>query len=147
MKGYTEIDGKIYISSSRAHEISGYSKDYIGQLCRGKKIEARMIGRSWYVNEESLLKHKKEAEEILQLRNKEYAAQSARARAALSLEAEPVATRRQEPVQIFDASQMAAASIVSAIPQGSAPAAAPVSFQASSAPAVISPLVSDVSYE
>ncbi|MDO8579455.1 MAG: hypothetical protein Q7R72_01115, partial [bacterium] len=48
------FDGKIFISSKRASELGGYTQDYIGQLIRGKKIEARMVGRSWFVSEESL---------------------------------------------------------------------------------------------
>ncbi|MCX6715643.1 MAG: hypothetical protein NT077_01340 [Candidatus Taylorbacteria bacterium] len=72
MKDLVEIEGKHYISSSRAAEISKYSKDYIGQLCRGKKIDSRLIGRSWYVNEESLMSHKREAEEIQRIRHDQY---------------------------------------------------------------------------
>ena len=37
----------------------GYTQDYIGQLCRGEKIDARRIGRTWYVCEKSILEHKK----------------------------------------------------------------------------------------
>ncbi len=55
------IDGKIYISARRGAEIAGYSADYVGQLCRAGKIECAMIGRSWYVGEESILKHQEEA--------------------------------------------------------------------------------------
>jgi hypothetical protein len=47
------IEGKEYISSRRAAEIGKYSNDYIGQLCRGGKIQARMIGRSWHVDSRS----------------------------------------------------------------------------------------------
>ena len=57
-----KIDGKIYISSSRAAEISKYSKDYIGQLCRKGEVVAQMVGRAWYVDQESLFEHKKNAE-------------------------------------------------------------------------------------
>ncbi len=35
-----------------------YTTDYIGQLCRGGKVESKLIGRAWFVNEESLLQHK-----------------------------------------------------------------------------------------
>ncbi|HYD92897.1 MAG TPA: hypothetical protein VEB18_00330 [Candidatus Paceibacterota bacterium] len=52
------IDGKTYISSKRAAAIAGYAKDYIGQLCREGRVEARLIGRSWYVHEPSLRKHR-----------------------------------------------------------------------------------------
>ena len=63
MKETIFFEGKKFISSSRAAEMTKYSKDYIGQLCRGGKVTARMVGRSWYVEESSLLAHKKTAEE------------------------------------------------------------------------------------
>ncbi len=47
-----------FISSTRAAELYGYTKDYIGQLCRANKVEAQLIGRSWYVSSDSLRKHK-----------------------------------------------------------------------------------------
>ncbi|MEA2715144.1 MAG: hypothetical protein QOG91_172, partial [Candidatus Parcubacteria bacterium] len=52
-----KIEGRYYISAKRASEISDYSADYVGQLCRGKKVDCRRIGRSWYVTEESLNHH------------------------------------------------------------------------------------------
>jgi len=48
------FEGKKYISSKRAAEVYGYTRDYIGQLIRGKKVDAKMIGRSWFVSAESL---------------------------------------------------------------------------------------------
>lgn len=53
------FDGKKFISSSRAAQISGYANDYIGQLCRGGKLDCRMVGRSWYVSFDSLHDHQK----------------------------------------------------------------------------------------
>ena len=52
------IGDKIYISSKRAAEITGYAKDYIGQLCREGRVNARLVGRNWYVLEESLRNHR-----------------------------------------------------------------------------------------
>lgn len=51
------ISGKKYISSKRASEITGYAKDYIGQLARGGKVSATRIGRAWYVDEMALALH------------------------------------------------------------------------------------------
>jgi trimeric autotransporter adhesin len=48
------FEGKKYISSGRAASDYGYTRDYIGQLIRGKKIDARMVGRSWYVCVDSI---------------------------------------------------------------------------------------------
>lgn len=52
------IDGKTYISSKKAAEITGYAKDYVGQLCREGRIEARLVGRNWYVLESSVREHR-----------------------------------------------------------------------------------------
>jgi len=58
MKGEVVIDGKTYISASRAAQISGYNSDYIGQLCRKGILDSRMVGRLWFVCEESLRSYK-----------------------------------------------------------------------------------------
>jgi hypothetical protein len=50
-----EIQGKKYISSKRAAELTGYAKDYVGQLARGGKIPGTRVGRAWYVQEAALL--------------------------------------------------------------------------------------------
>ena len=52
-----EIEGKQYISSKRASELTGYTKDYIGQLARGEKVIATRVGRAWYIQEEDIRKH------------------------------------------------------------------------------------------
>jgi len=52
------IAEKKYISSKRASELTGYAKDYVGQLCREGYVEATMVGRSWYVLESSILEHR-----------------------------------------------------------------------------------------
>ncbi len=53
------IDKKKYISSRRAARVSGYTKDYIGQLCRAGLLPSRIVGRSWYVDENSLKNYQK----------------------------------------------------------------------------------------
>jgi hypothetical protein len=52
-----EISGKRYISTRRAAKEYGYHSDYIGQLIRGKKLVASKVGRSWYVELESLAQY------------------------------------------------------------------------------------------
>ena len=51
------IAGKKYISSKRASELSGYAKDYIGQLIREGKVLGTRVGRAWYVDMDTLLAH------------------------------------------------------------------------------------------
>lgn len=64
MSEEVQIDGKPYISSKRASEISGYAQDYIGQLSRKGLIDSRRIGGLWYVSMESLQAYQKKAEEF-----------------------------------------------------------------------------------
>jgi hypothetical protein len=52
------LDGKTYVSTKQAAIITGYAKDYIGQLCREGYVEAKMVGRSWYVLESSIRAHR-----------------------------------------------------------------------------------------
>jgi len=45
----------------KASEIAkqfSYTADYVGQLCRAKKVDARLVGRTWYVNPTSVQEHK-----------------------------------------------------------------------------------------
>jgi len=58
------LGGKKFISSRRAAQFCGYTQDYIGQLIRGRKVDAQMVGRSWFVSEESLISYKAQVEEI-----------------------------------------------------------------------------------
>jgi hypothetical protein len=50
-----EISGKRYISTRRAAKEYKYHSDYIGQLIRGKKLLGRKVGRSWYVELDSIV--------------------------------------------------------------------------------------------
>jgi hypothetical protein len=52
-----KIEDKKFIPSRDAAKISGYDSDYVGQLCRLGKLECKRVGRAWFVNEDSLLKH------------------------------------------------------------------------------------------
>jgi hypothetical protein len=56
------LGGTIYVSSTRAAEKFGYSRDYIGQLLRTGRIIGKKIGGLWYVLEESLHGHKTDAD-------------------------------------------------------------------------------------
>jgi hypothetical protein len=68
MKDSVILEGKIYISAKRAAKIINYAQDYIGQLCRSGKLDCKMIGRSWFVTEESLLAHRADAIDATQER-------------------------------------------------------------------------------
>ncbi|MBI2046505.1 MAG: hypothetical protein HYT28_03760, partial [Parcubacteria group bacterium] len=53
------IDGKKYISSKKAVRLTGYTNDYIGQLCRAGKVPGKVFKHRRFVEEESLLTHAK----------------------------------------------------------------------------------------
>lgn len=53
------INGVEYLSATSLAKEFRYTTDYIGQLCRSKKVDAQLVGRSWYVNPLSLAAHKK----------------------------------------------------------------------------------------
>lgn len=52
------INGVSYLPASALAKQFRYTTDYIGQLCRAKKVDAQLVGRSWYVNPLSLETHK-----------------------------------------------------------------------------------------
>lgn len=52
------FDGVTYVKASVAAKSFRYTSDYIGQLCRAKKVDARLVGRTWFVNLDSIKEHK-----------------------------------------------------------------------------------------
>lgn len=49
---------KKYVKASVIARELGYTADYVGQLCRGGKVDAKLFGRSWYVHKDSIGEHK-----------------------------------------------------------------------------------------
>ncbi len=56
------FEGREYISSKRASQLSNYAQDYIGYLARKGFIDAKRVGGLWYVSLESLNGYKAKAE-------------------------------------------------------------------------------------
>ena len=54
MSELLSINGINFISASDAGKICKYTSDYITKLAREGKIEAKRMGRQWYVSPESL---------------------------------------------------------------------------------------------
>lgn len=52
------LNGRTYLTTKRAAEITGYTTDYVGQLARQGKVDAQLVGRNWYIGEDSIKKHK-----------------------------------------------------------------------------------------
>ena len=67
------LDGKNYVKASKAARELGYATDYVGQLCRSGQIDAHLIGRTWYVNQDELGNHKVEKKRISRVKAREYA--------------------------------------------------------------------------
>lgn len=59
------FDGEEYVTSARAKELTGYAQDYIGELARSSAVPAKKVGNHWFVQKESVLKHKKEKDALL----------------------------------------------------------------------------------
>ncbi len=53
------INNENYVKATDIARELGYTADYVGQLCRAGKVQAELVGRSWYVSEESIRAHKK----------------------------------------------------------------------------------------
>jgi hypothetical protein len=51
-------NGVTFVKATALAKKYRYTTDYIGQLCRSGKVEAKLIGRAWFVNEASLINHK-----------------------------------------------------------------------------------------
>lgn len=63
------LDGETYVSTKRAAKITGYAKDYVGQLCREGRVNARLVGRNWYVLESSIKEHRFGEEQATNVQN------------------------------------------------------------------------------
>ncbi len=55
---YLTLNEKTFIKANKIARELGYTADYIGQLCRAGKVEAQLVGRTWYVEEKSIRSHK-----------------------------------------------------------------------------------------
>ncbi len=51
------VAGVSYEKASVLAKEFKYTSDYIGQLCRARKVDAQLVGRTWYVNRTSLETH------------------------------------------------------------------------------------------
>ena len=63
------VGEKKYIKATTLAKRFAYTADYIGQLCRLGKVEAQLVGRSWYVEEESLKSHKNDRYRTTQVKS------------------------------------------------------------------------------
>jgi len=66
------VNGENYVKASVLAKNFGYTPDYIGQLCRSEQVKCTLVGRSWYVNEDSLRAHRKGRYRSSAAKSKEY---------------------------------------------------------------------------
>jgi hypothetical protein len=57
------LDGKVYERSALVAKRFGYTADYMGQLSRAEKVDAKLVGRSWYVHAPSVEAYQKGLDE------------------------------------------------------------------------------------
>lgn len=50
-----QIAGEVYLSVSQASEMLGYSRDYIGQLCRSGSLTCKRSSGQWFILEENVI--------------------------------------------------------------------------------------------
>lgn len=67
------LNGKEYVKASKAARDLGYTSDYVGQLCRGGHVDAHLVGRTWYVNPNTLTAHRVEKKRNARVKAREYA--------------------------------------------------------------------------
>lgn len=67
------LDGKSYVKASKAARDLGYATDYVGQLCRTGQVDAHLIGRTWYVDQEQLGTHRVEKKRMSRTKAREQA--------------------------------------------------------------------------
>lgn len=62
MEGVKKVvyNDKEYVKASEVAKKFKYTQDYVGQLCRSGKVDARLVGRSWYVELASVTAYRKQ---------------------------------------------------------------------------------------
>lgn len=65
------VGGKDYVKASVIARDLGYTADYVGQLCRSRKVDAKLVGRSWYVDRASINDHRSSRYRSTQTKSKE----------------------------------------------------------------------------
>jgi hypothetical protein len=89
------FDGKEYVKASVLATRFRYTADYLGQLCRGKKVDARLVGRAWYINLDSLNVHRSGRYKNLQVKEKEGKTAT---KVPIVASTKPVVEVKEEPV-------------------------------------------------
>jgi hypothetical protein len=70
------LNGRTYVKASKAARDLGYASDYVGQLCRSGSVDAHLVGRTWYVNPDTLGAHRMEKKRNARVKAREHARKS-----------------------------------------------------------------------
>ena len=77
------FSGKEYLRASEIAKKFRYTQDYVGQLCRSKKVDARRVGRVWYVDPFSVSAYRQTKHQALK-------------EGAVAVKAKPATPRKKE---------------------------------------------------
>ncbi len=91
------VNGENYVKASILAKNFGYTPDYIGQLCRAGQVKCTLVGRSWYVNEESLREHRKGRYRSSSAKSKEYLRKAVEDQLLVPVQMRTTSTVRYEP--------------------------------------------------
>jgi len=64
------VNGKKYVKAIEIAKHLGYTGDYVGQLCRSGKVSAQKVGHSWYVEPNTLDKHKRSRHRVNKVKSR-----------------------------------------------------------------------------
>lgn len=92
-----DYNGVTFVKATALAKKHRYTTDYIGQLCRGGKVEAKLVGRAWFVEEKSLMNHKNDRYSTTRSNeitiNKSLVSESAHIPVVMRREVRPVLTK------------------------------------------------------
>lgn len=80
------LNGQKYVKASKAARDLGYTSDYVGQLCRSGAVDAHLVGRTWYVNPDTLGAHRVEKKRNARVKAREHAKRSIEQARSLKVE-------------------------------------------------------------
>lgn len=88
------FDNKEYIKASVIAKRFNYTSDYIGQLCRAEKVEAKLVGRSWYVTLDSINTHRKGRYKIVEEKPQKEGSNKLKSNYLSRIDVEPILNKK-----------------------------------------------------
>lgn len=94
------LDNQKYVKAADIAKHLGYTSDYVGQLCRSGKVDAKLVGRSWFVSEDSLRGHKQDRTRSNKAKSHAAVKQYQAARANAVHAPRPTSTSRERHISV-----------------------------------------------